>query len=124
MLHRRPIPCPRRWPELVNEPQTDGELDALPRSVNRGQPNGHPAWVQKTAAELGLESTMRKRGRPHKIPPQPESTNLSNMSRFFPCSDIVSIAGKALNGYKWLGNFGPQLANSWVGTFKQGIEQC
>ena len=72
MLHRWPLPCPRAWLELVNEPQTEGELDTIRQSVNRGQPFGDPEWVEKTASELGLESTMRARGRPRKTEATPE----------------------------------------------------
>jgi putative transposase len=61
-----PLPRPRNWTALVNQPQTDAELAALRRSVARGQPYGQESWVAKTAAQLGLESTLRSRGRPRK----------------------------------------------------------
>lgn len=61
-----PLPRPRNWTALVNQPQTDAELAALRRSVTRGQPYGQESWVAKTAAQLGLESTLRSRGRPRK----------------------------------------------------------
>ena len=66
-----PLPRPRCWVELVNEPQTDAELDALRRSVLRGQPFGSTEWIERTAKELGLESTLRSRGRPRR--PSPNS---------------------------------------------------
>jgi putative transposase len=34
--------------------------------VNRGRPFGDPNWVTDTAKRLGLESTIRPRGRPKK----------------------------------------------------------
>lgn len=58
------IPC--GWTKLVNQPQTEMELDAIRRSVSRSQPYGSQAWVKQTAADLGLESTLRSRGRPRK----------------------------------------------------------
>ena len=61
-----PLPEPRGWARLVNAPQTDQELEAIRRSVIRGQPYGGEAWVQRTAKSLGLESTLRRRGRPRK----------------------------------------------------------
>lgn len=61
-----PLPRPRNWTALVNQPHTDAELAALRRSVTRGQPYGQESWVAKTAAQLGLESTLRSRGRPRK----------------------------------------------------------
>ena len=61
-----PLPRPRAWIKLVNEPQTDTELQALRRSVIRGRPYGSDAWVEQTAKELGLEFSTRPRGRPRK----------------------------------------------------------
>ncbi|MGH7231222.1 MAG: transposase [Nitrospiraceae bacterium] len=63
-LSEWPVSRPRRWVEWINEPQTDTELAALRRSVCRGQPFGSEAWVRRTAMRLGLEGTLRSRGRP------------------------------------------------------------
>ena len=59
-------PLPRRpyWLEHVNTPQTEAELKALRRCVNRGCPFGGTTWAEKMVRQLGLESTLRKRGRP------------------------------------------------------------
>jgi len=59
-----PLPRARDWTDLVNRAQTEAELEAIRRSVTRGQPYGSEAWTSKTAGRLGLESTMRRRGRP------------------------------------------------------------
>jgi putative transposase len=59
-----PLPRPRDWTDLVNRPQTEAELEAIRRSVTRGQPYGSETWTRKTAGRLGLESTLRRRGRP------------------------------------------------------------
>jgi putative transposase len=59
-----PVALPAHWVRLVNQPETEAELAALRRSVNRGQPYGPPTWVEKCAERLGLESTIRPRGRP------------------------------------------------------------
>lgn len=59
-----PLPRPSKWIEIVNQPQTEAELHALRRSVNRGTPLGDDPWVATTAKHLGLESTLRRRGRP------------------------------------------------------------
>lgn len=69
MLSRWPLPRPRQWVAHVNEPQTEAELKSLRRCVNNGQPYGNEIWKKKTARKLGLESTMRRRGRPSKIRP-------------------------------------------------------
>jgi putative transposase len=50
----------------VNTPQTDAELGALRRSVQRGCPYGDSEWSEKMVQQLGLESTLRPHGRPKK----------------------------------------------------------
>jgi putative transposase len=64
-----PVPLPAGWPRFVDAAQTPAELDLLRRAVTRGTPYGAPAWVARTAARLGLMSTIRPRGRPPKRPP-------------------------------------------------------
>lgn len=66
ILSKWPLPRPRNWIELVNEPQTEAELIALRHCVKRGTPFGEKAWVETTADQLGLASTLRPRGRPKK----------------------------------------------------------
>jgi putative transposase len=58
--------CPRDWGKLVNRVQTEAELKAIRRSVNRGRPYGEDSWIEKCAEQLGLEFTLRPRGRPRK----------------------------------------------------------
>jgi len=57
---------PADWVEIVNRPQTDEALAALRRCLSRGRPFGTDAWVRRIAKTLGLESTLRPRGRPRK----------------------------------------------------------
>ena len=64
-----PLPRPSDWSSIVNTPQTETELGALRRCVNRGCPLGDSDWIVKTANELGLNSTVRQRGRPKKESP-------------------------------------------------------
>lgn len=66
-----PVEPPRNWTWLVNQPESEEELEALRRSVNRGTPFGEPAWQKRTAAKLGLESSLRPRGRPPKTTEKP-----------------------------------------------------
>ena len=63
-LSQWPIHVPRDWTELVNEPLTKAELEAVRRSLLRGTPFGGERWVKQTAARLGLGHTLRPRGRP------------------------------------------------------------
>jgi putative transposase len=55
-----------RWLERVNEPLSAGDLQRLRLSVEKGRPYGEESWVKETARRLGLESTLRSRGRPPK----------------------------------------------------------
>ena len=57
---------PRNWVQLVNAPQTEAEEKALRRAVNRGTPFGSEAWQERIAGRLGLQYTLRPRGRPKK----------------------------------------------------------
>jgi putative transposase len=66
LLSDWPIGLPADWVEEVNRPHTEAELEALRRSVQRGQPYGAEAWVKRVALRLGLQSTLRPRGRPRK----------------------------------------------------------
>jgi putative transposase len=68
LLASWPVPRPAGWIEHVNAPQTEGELTALRRCVNRGSPYGSESWSERTIRTLGLESTIRPRGRPKKRP--------------------------------------------------------
>jgi putative transposase len=61
-----PIGRPADWIERVNTPLSPLEEEAMHRSIRRGQPFGASEWQLMTAAELGLESTFRPRGRPKK----------------------------------------------------------
>lgn len=65
-----PWPIPRRpnWVERVNEPLTDKELAAIRRSAQRGSPLGDATWMESIVQRLGLESTLRPRGRPQVRP--------------------------------------------------------
>lgn len=63
-----PLARPMQWLEWVNEPQNEQELAAIRHCVRRGTPYGNSEWVTNTAARLGLEFTLRPRGRPSKSP--------------------------------------------------------
>ncbi len=61
-----PSAPPTDWLQLVNQPQTEAEVAALRCCVHLGRPFGDPHWVMDTAKRLGLECTVRPRGRPKK----------------------------------------------------------
>jgi len=62
-----PLPIPRNWLGVVASVQPTEQLEQVRRSVVRGQPYGGMTWTERTAAALGLESTLRARGRPRKV---------------------------------------------------------
>ena len=66
MLSDWPIPVPNRWPQFVEQPQTEAELEAIRRSVARGRPFGDDRWARRIAKRFSLESTFRPQGRPRK----------------------------------------------------------
>ncbi|MFQ5492294.1 MAG: transposase [Phycisphaerae bacterium] len=65
-----PWPSARRpnWVGQVNEPLSEQEMDAVRQCLRRGSPLGDAGWVKTTARRLGLESTLRPRGRPRVRP--------------------------------------------------------
>jgi putative transposase len=60
------VPRPEHWLEHVNEPQTEAEVERLRECSRRGRPFGDSLWMTAAARRLGLESTLRPRGRPRK----------------------------------------------------------
>jgi putative transposase len=59
-----PLPRNRGWVEHVNAPQTAAEVAALRSSIERGTPFGGESWSERAVRRLGLEATVRPRGRP------------------------------------------------------------
>jgi putative transposase len=64
ILSSWPLPEPGGWVGLVNRARTEQEVAAIRHSIRRGQPHGSESWGKRTARALGLESTLRPRGRP------------------------------------------------------------
>ncbi|TWU60665.1 hypothetical protein Poly51_09450 [Rubripirellula tenax] len=71
-LSRWPMSRLPGWIERVNHPVSEKEEEQLRRAIDRGQPFGDAGWVETTARQYNLESTLRKRGRPRKFA---QSTN-------------------------------------------------
>lgn len=68
LLSDWPIDVPRNWEAWVNQPQTEAEVEALREHIRRSRPYGEANWAKRTANSLGLESSMKPRGRPRKAP--------------------------------------------------------
>lgn len=66
LLDESPIELPDNWDRYIDEPLTPKELEKLRQSVNRQSPHGPLMWQIRVSKELGLESTLKPRGRPRK----------------------------------------------------------
>lgn len=64
VLHPWPIDRPGDWVACVNQPMQTVEADELRHCAQHGRPYGREDWVKTTADQLGLECTLRRRGRP------------------------------------------------------------
>lgn len=65
-----PVARPADWPQRVNEPIEAGELNRLRLHIQRERPYGDAAWTAKAVKRMGLEWTMRDRGRPRRQRPK------------------------------------------------------
>jgi hypothetical protein len=59
-------PFPQGLARARQPPETEAQLEAVRRSVERSQPFGSEHWQVLTAKSLNLEYTFRKPGRPKK----------------------------------------------------------
>jgi putative transposase len=66
LLASWPVPRQSGWIDHVNALQNDAEMAAVRQCVNRGSPFGGDLWSIQAVQRLGLESTLRPRGRPRK----------------------------------------------------------
>jgi putative transposase len=58
-----PVKLPDDWLRMVQQPITAAELEAIRTCSRRQRPYGDAAFTRGTAERLGLESTLRPRGR-------------------------------------------------------------
>ena len=61
-----PVCRPSDWLSYVNQAAEPVECHAVRCCARRGCPYGDEAWVRVTAEQLGLQATLRDRGRPAK----------------------------------------------------------
>jgi len=66
-LSAGPVSLPRKWDQFVDLLPNETDLRKLKACMSRGRPCGHEGWVEKTAKEMDLESTLRPRGRPKQV---------------------------------------------------------
>jgi putative transposase len=72
-LDAGPVPRGMDWVETVNAVMTEAECKGIRESIQRNRPFGAVEWVQGTASALGLESSLRLRGRPRAVTRAPEA---------------------------------------------------
>jgi putative transposase len=72
-LWRWPLEPPGDWAENLQDSETPAELERIRVSVRRGSPFGERDWCVRTAEALGLQSSLRPRGRPRKQSTDPRS---------------------------------------------------
>ena len=63
LIDEIPVELPKGWGRYVDGALRGKELNMLRQSVSRQSPYGTLAWQMKMSRELGLESTLRPRGR-------------------------------------------------------------
>ncbi len=68
LLSKWPLQYDENYLEWVNQKQKNEneELEKIRLSIQRGRPLGFENWVKKISEKLGLNSTLRSRGRPKK----------------------------------------------------------
>lgn len=65
-----PVNRPADWCDDVNQPMEEEALNSVRQSVSTGVPLGTTTWRTQIVGRLGLQTTLRRRGRPCK-PIQP-----------------------------------------------------
>ena len=65
-LGRWPVERPRDWLAELNQAMSDEDIALVRQAVRRGTPLGKEPWRVRIAGRLGLDLTMRPRGRPRK----------------------------------------------------------
>jgi len=66
VLSQWPVDAAENYLEWVNTPQPKEEVEMIRYAIKRGRPYGSDTWVRSTADHLGLQATIRPRGRPKK----------------------------------------------------------
>ena len=62
-LSQWPVGRPRNWSALVNHKMHESDTKLMRHSIMRGTPLGADRWKMRMAAKLGLNTTLRPRGR-------------------------------------------------------------
>jgi putative transposase len=68
ILSEGPMELPKRWSRLVDKAAgiSDSDRELIETCIKRSRPMGENDWTKRMAAKLGLQSTLKPRGRPRK----------------------------------------------------------
>jgi len=66
-IHSGPVKLPANWNRHVNIIPSDEVDTAMQNCIKRGCPYGSDRWIQAASQKLGLQMTIRPRGRPKKL---------------------------------------------------------
>jgi len=66
LLSPWPLEEPRDYLPWLNQSQPKEQIENIRYAIKRSRPYGSEGWVGNAAAQFGLQSTLRKRGRPGK----------------------------------------------------------
>ena len=58
-----PVDRPRDWTSAIERPMREQDAEQVRLSIQRDRPLGDDQWTLRTAKRLGLEYTIRPRGR-------------------------------------------------------------
>ena len=64
LLSTWPVSAPRDYLNWLNQTQTEGDEEAIKKSITKGSPYGDDSWVKSVIKRFSLEQTLRKVGRP------------------------------------------------------------
>ena len=70
LLDHWPVDRPRNWLTLVNQPMSETDSRRVRNSLARSRPLGSDSWTKEMAERLGLQYTLRPRGRPKRPAPR------------------------------------------------------
>ena len=65
-IDKGPVKLPVNWNRLVNILPNETIDTNIKNCINRGAPYGDAKWIGEAARKLGLQTTLRPRGRPKK----------------------------------------------------------
>jgi putative transposase len=68
LLSAWPVEKPIAYLKWVNTLQADEKekIENIRYSIKKGRPFGKDSWIKKISEKLGLNSTLKQRGRPRK----------------------------------------------------------